>query len=114
MRQDIDHLTVLMEWMAEKGVTYNIRSESLREMCAKIVSVTTSDSSAQIMVSYNTFYNVSVEATLCGQMNVSTVEIYYGEFFCKQHGYFNTKIKKLFIQVHVTIHSRMDLIAPVL
>ena len=77
MRQDIDHLTVLIEWMAEKGVTYNIRSESLREMCAKIVSVTTS--SVQIMVSYNTFYNVSVEATLCGQMNVSTIEIYYGE-----------------------------------
>ena len=81
MRQDIDHLTVLIEWMAEKGVTYNIRSESLREMCAKNVSVTTSG--AQITVSYNTFYNVSVEATLCGQMNVSTVEIYYGEFFVK-------------------------------
>ena len=78
MRQDIDHLTVLIEWMAEKGVTYNIRSENLREMCAKIVSVTTS--SAQITVSYNTSYNVSVEATLCGQMNVSSVEIYYGEF----------------------------------
>ena len=47
-------------------------------MCAEMVSITTS--SVQITVSYNTFYNVSVEATLCGQMNVSSVEIYYGEF----------------------------------
>lgn len=75
MWQDIDHLTVLLEWMAEKGVIYNVSTET--ETVAK--NVTTSKFNAQIMVSYNTFYNVSVEATLCGQKNVSTVKIYYGE-----------------------------------
>ena len=74
MQQDIDHLSVLIKWMAEKGVTYNVSTEP--ETIAE--NVTTS--SVQITVSYNTSYNVSVEANLCGQMNVSTVEIYYGEF----------------------------------
>ena len=77
MQQDIDHLTVLIEWMAEKGATYNVRSESLREIVSK--NVTTS--STRITVFYNTFYNVSVEVTLCGHTNISVVEIlYYGEF----------------------------------
>ena len=62
--------------MTEKGVTYNASTET--ETVAVTVNVTTLN--AQITVSYNTFYNVSVEATLCGQMNVSTVKIYYGEF----------------------------------
>ena len=60
--------------MIEKGVTYNVTTEP------KTVAKNVTTSNAQIMVSYNTFYNVSVEATLCGQMNVSSVEIYYGEF----------------------------------
>ena len=71
MQQDIDHLTVLIKWVAEKRVTYNVSIEP--ETIAE--NVTTS--SIQIKVSYSTSYNVSVEATLCGQMNV---EIYYGEF----------------------------------
>ena len=61
--------------MAEKGVAYNVSTET--ETVAVNVNTT---SNAQITVSYNTFYNVSVEATLCGQKNVSTVKIYYGEF----------------------------------
>ena len=75
MQQDIDHLTVLLKWMAEKGVTYNVSTETT----AVVENIATS--SAQITVSYNTFYNVSVVATLCGHKNVSAVEIiYYGEF----------------------------------
>jgi hypothetical protein len=75
MRQYEDHLTVFLEWMAEKGVTYNVRTETVAS-----VPVTTTTPSAQITVSYNALYNVSVEATLCGQKNVSAVEIYFGEF----------------------------------
>ena len=74
MRQDIDHLTVLIKWMAEKGVTYNVITEP--ETIAK--NITTSN--IIITVSYSISYNVSIEATLCGQMNVSIIEIYYGEF----------------------------------
>ena len=78
MQQDIDHLTVLLEWMAEKGVTYNLTTEP--ETIAE--NITTSNIILiKITVSYNTSYNVSVEATLCGRMNVSTVEIYYGKFY---------------------------------
>jgi hypothetical protein len=44
--------------MAEKGVTYNVRTETAT--VAENVAI----SSAQINVSYNTLYNVSVEATL--------------------------------------------------
>jgi hypothetical protein len=76
MRQYENHLTVFLEWMAEKWVTYNVRTETAT------VAENVATSSAQINVSYNIHYNVSVEATLCGQMNVSAaaVEIYYGEF----------------------------------
>ena len=61
-------------------------------MTATVNAVTTSI--AQIAVSYNTHYNVSVEATFCGQRNISVViEIYYGEYI-----YYNS------IAITVTIH----------
>jgi hypothetical protein len=76
MRQYDDYLTVFLEWIPEKGVTYNVRTET----ATVAVNITVTASSAQINVSYNTLYNMSVEVTLCGQKNVSVVEIYFGEF----------------------------------
>ena len=64
--------------MAEKGVNYDVSIAAAEPMTATVNAVTMS--SAQITVSYDTHYNVSVEAILCGQKNGSiAVEIYYGE-----------------------------------
>ena len=42
----------------------------------------TSSTSAQLQLSYNTHYNVSITATLCGQKNATTiVSLNFGEYF---------------------------------
>ena len=68
-----------------------------------------------ITVSYDTHYNVSVEATLCGQRNVSSItEIYYSEYLnITLHGHFNNG-QKCVIQVCATIHSKNESEIPVL
>ena len=75
VQYEAHYLTVLLEWMPQKGVIYNVSIEPATELMEA-----TANFSAQFAVSYHTHYNVSVEATLCGQKNVSTVILYYGEF----------------------------------
>ena len=83
MKYRANNVTILLEWMPQKSVMYNVSiSETAESKVATInFSNSTILSSAQITVLYNFHYNVSVKAS-CGQRSVSTVfDIYYGELF---------------------------------
>ena len=66
MQYEAHYLIACLEWTPQKGVIYNISIEATAEPVVATTNFETM-SSTQITVSYNTHYNVSVEATLCGQ-----------------------------------------------
>ena len=70
------NVTVLLRWIPENGVTYNISTEPEVETVINFNTMST----AQITLSYNTHYNVSVLATsVCGRArNHTAIEFYYG------------------------------------
>ena len=96
MEYEAYYLTVHLEWMAEKGVDYSVNIEAAEPMAVienVTKAVTASNAHMQLTATlpYNTHYNVSIEATLCGQTNISDViGIYYRELFTP-HGHFSIK-----------------------
>ena len=80
MKYGANNVTILLEWMPQKSVMYNVSIETAEPRVATI-KLSKLLSSAQVTVLYNTHYNVSIKAS-CGQRSVSTIfEVYYGELF---------------------------------
>ena len=74
MKYGINNVIVYLTWTPEKGVAYNVSTEP--ELTISIIA----KSSDQLIVPYNTHYNVNIETIMCGQNSISTAfEIYYGE-----------------------------------
>ena len=77
MKYGINDVTVLLTLTPEKGVIYNVSTEP--ELTISIIA----KSSAQLIVPYNTHYNVNIDSeaiNMCGQNSINTAfEIYYGE-----------------------------------
>ena len=70
--------TILLEWLPQKSVMYNVSIEAAEPRVATI-NLSKMLSSAHITVLYNIHYNVSVKAS-CGQRNINTIfKIHYGE-----------------------------------
>ena len=70
----MENVTVTLDWKPEMGMSYNVIINP--NVPVKFVENT----SIQLVVSYNTLYNVSVVATSCGHSNVmATVRLSYGE-----------------------------------
>ena len=73
------YVTILLEWTPEKGVTYIISAEP-EVAITNFTIISFTMSSAHLTVSYNTYHNVSITATICGQNSIYTVvELHYGE-----------------------------------
>ena len=71
-----DGIKVFLEWMAESsaGVTYNV------SIIPQVPITKVSGASAELKVSYNTSYHLTVLATLCEQNSANlTLEVHFGE-----------------------------------
>ena len=72
-------VTVTLEWSQFSGETYTVAT------VPDPVSVSfTGSTSVQLVLLYNTEYNVTVTATLCGysnSTNSSTLSYYYGTYY---------------------------------
>ena len=66
-------VTLCLEWSTKNGVSYNVSVDPTR-----FVNYTGKDS-AQLTVSYNIMYNVSVVASLCGKNSATFSVQKYGE-----------------------------------
>ena len=68
-------ITVYIKWTAEEDYdTINLNVSPQVPVNAR------NGTSAQLILSYNTLYNVNVTATLCGQsLSSSATELFYGE-----------------------------------
>ena len=71
-----EHVSVLLEWSKMNGgVIFNVcTTPQVIESFAHGSSI-----SYRLNVSYNTQYNVSIVATLCGQSHITITELNYGE-----------------------------------
>ena len=69
-----DSIAVIIEWTQWKGVSYNITIVPMVPM------IYTGSISVQLTVSYNTKYNVSLEAsTVCQSIGSSKITLFYGK-----------------------------------
>ena len=69
-----DSIAVIIEWTQQEGVSYNITIVPTAPM------VYTGSTSVQVIVSYNTEYNVSLEASaVCQSIVSSNISLFYGE-----------------------------------
>ena len=70
-------IVVLIEWIQSQrhghDTTYNINVEAFPQDLVNNIITITNTTSAQLQLSYNTHYNVSITATLCGQWNATTI-----------------------------------------
>ena len=71
---DTDSIKVILQWTYQNGVSYNVN-------IIPLVNTTFIDrTSVQVLICYNTAYNVSIMAILCGQNSVTTiVTLNYGK-----------------------------------
>ena len=70
-----NNISIIVEWTEEEGVSYNIT-------IIPMVPITfTESTSVELIVSYNTEYNVSLEAVaVCRSVAPSHIRLFYGEF----------------------------------
>jgi hypothetical protein len=68
-----DNVTVTLEWSQFSDETYSVASVPEPEHMSFTMST-----SAQLVLLYDTEYNVTVTATLCGHRNAANLMIYYG------------------------------------
>ena len=72
---------ILLERNPEKGMIYNVSTEPAETATKNLTIINFTMSSAHLTVSYNTYHNVSITATSCGQKSIYTlVELHYGKF----------------------------------
>ena len=67
------NFTVTLEWSQFSGETYTVATVPDPVNMSFITST-----SVQLVLFYNTQYNVTVTATLCGDSNATTISYYYG------------------------------------
>ena len=72
-RLGMDNFTVTLEWSQFSGETYTVATVP-QPICMSFIMGT----SVQVVMLYNTEYNVTVTATLCGDSNATTISYYYG------------------------------------
>ena len=77
MSEQFENETVIitLEWTVQNGAFHGI-SVDPQDL---VDSVYTGPTTIQLIVSYNTLYNVSAVATLCGQNSSHFLELHYGE-----------------------------------
>ena len=69
-----DSIAVIIEWTQREGVSYNIT------IVPTVPMIYTGSTSVQVIVSYNTEYNVSLEAsTVCQSIVSSNITLFYGK-----------------------------------
>ena len=69
-----DGIVVLLEWMEQSGVAYNVT------ITPQVPIVWVSGTSVKVRVDYNINYNLTISATLCGQNGVdNTIKIFFGK-----------------------------------
>ena len=74
-----DNITVLVEWIHQTGVSYNITTVPMVPM------MYSGSTSVQLIVSYNIEYNVSLKAaTVCQRVTISHIQLLYGELHKKK------------------------------
>ena len=92
-----DTITIYIEWTVEENY------DTINPNVSPQVTIDASNgTSAQLILSYNTLYNVSVTATLCGRsLSSSATELFYGESLhrSKHHSLFI----KLLIQLNAIL-----------
>ena len=96
----MDNFTVVLEWSQFSGETYTVAAvpEALH---TSIMHMNTS-CRAQLVLLYDTEYNVTITATLCGNSNStnSTTQSYY----------YASKNQLLSVPCHQLMHDRTGLI----
>jgi hypothetical protein len=71
-----DNFTVTLEWYQfSGGETYSVAT-----VPESVHLISTMNRSIQLVLLYNTQYNVTVTATLCGHRNATNLVIYYGNY----------------------------------
>jgi hypothetical protein len=70
-----DNFTVTLEWSQFSGETYSVAT-----VPESVHLISTMSTSVQLVMLYNTQYNVTVTATLCGHRNATNLVIYYGNY----------------------------------
>jgi hypothetical protein len=71
-----DNFTVTLEWsQLFSGETYSIAT-----VPQPVHTTFATSTSVQLVMLYNTQYNVIVTATLCGHRNATNLVIYYGNY----------------------------------
>ena len=68
IRYEADNILLMLDWTPEEGVSYNIVT------IPPVAVVYNASTSAQLTLHYNTQYNVSILATLCGQ-SITTIAV---------------------------------------
>ena len=68
-----DNFTVTLEWSQTSGETYLVATTP-----EAVYTSFTTNTSVQLVMLYNTQYNVTVTATLCGHRSTTNIITYYG------------------------------------
>ena len=93
-----ESVVVTLEWTVVNGAFMGL---SVVPMAA---TVNLGPSSRQLMLSYNTSYNVTVVARLCGQYSSHSIELHYGELLYTVF-IFHLKVTLYSFQLSVFLHS---------
>ena len=75
-----DNITVSVEWTLQEGAMYTVRVLPHDQVPIMV----TGSTSRQLMISYNTVYNFSVEATVTTPCRVSAtafIRLHYGKIY---------------------------------
>ena len=70
---EANSVTVTLEWTTKHGVTYNVNVDP------QVTVNHTGRNSAQLVVPFNTKYNVSIVASLCGTNRTTFNLLNYGK-----------------------------------
>ena len=70
IRYEADNVLVMLDWAPEDGVSYSVTT------IPPVAVVFNASTSVQLVLHYNTQYNVSILATLCGQSD-TTITVYH-------------------------------------
>jgi hypothetical protein len=71
------NFTVTLEWSRFTGETYSVAT--IPEAVHKEYTPGSTSTSIQLAMRYNTQYNVTITATLCGHRNATNFTIHYSE-----------------------------------
>ena len=71
-----DSIVLTLEWTVENGAFIGLNVVPQ----AEIMNLGSSNRTGQLVISYNTSYNISGVASLCGRYSSHSIELHYGEF----------------------------------